>query len=93
MELDIINFGVQEFHFFSKHFDVMEANLKICIHYTIIEYLMNLEIGFDFRLISICIMHLDNDKSRSELRSQEFILSSQFYNAVMKRVARPQSVS
>ena len=38
-------------------------------------------------------MHLDNDKSRSELRSQEFILSSQFYNAVMKRVARPQSVS
>ena len=58
-------------------------------------------IGLDFRFdipdiifhISICIMHLDNDKSRSELRSQEFILSSQFYNAVMKRVARPQSVS
>ena len=78
----------------------MEANLKICIHYTIIEYLMKQGIGLDFRFIpdiifhlSICIMHLDNDKSRSELRSQKFILSSQFYNAVMKRVTRPQSVS
>ena len=92
----MINFGVQEFHFFSKHFDVLEASHKICINCIILEYLMKL-IEYDTHDIifhkSIGIMHLDNDKSRSELRSQKFILSSQFYNAVMKRVARPQSVS